>query len=95
MRPRSFYGKIKNNSTFEHRYGFEETNWRDEEYRGFSGSPVISLVCEPHIYGGISMRIIGIMLTATKSRGEFLSINIATNFISGFINRELSLSSSN
>jgi len=86
MRPRGFYGKIKNNSNFHHRYGFEESNWDEEEYRGFSGSPVISLIKDP-ILNLLDRRVIGVMLTATKSRGEFISINIATNLIASFINK--------
>lgn len=84
MKPRGYYGKIKNNSSFNHRYGFEETNWDEKEYRGFSGSPVISLVQSPFTNSPV-MRVIGLMLTATKSRGEFLSINIATNLIASYI----------
>lgn len=81
--PRGFYGKITDTSDFKGRYGFEKSNWKGEEYRGFSGSPVFSLITN-----GITppkVTVIGVMLTATKSRGEFLSINVVTNLISHYI----------
>jgi hypothetical protein len=87
-RPRGFYGKIRKTSKFENRYGFEESNWKDEEYRGFSGSPVLALL--PINFTSVQPIIIGVMLTATKTRGEFLSINVATNLIAAYINNKQS-----
>jgi len=86
LQPRGFYGKMVDNSNFRNRYGFEEVNWKDE-YNGFSGAPVFALI--PDLSQGARAMIIGIILTATKTRGEFLSINVATNLIAGYINSKL------
>lgn len=86
LQPRGFYGKMVDNSKFRHRYGFEEVNWKDE-YNGFSGAPVFALI--PDATKEVRSIVIGIILTATKTRGEFLSINIATNVISEYIKRKL------
>jgi hypothetical protein len=74
------------NSKFRNRYGFEEVNWKDE-YNGFSGAPVFALI--PDTTKEVRAMVIGIILTATKTRGEFLSINIATNLIAKYIESKL------
>ena len=87
---RGFYGKIRRTSVFINRYGFECSNWKEEEYRGFSGSPVIALP-SPINSMHVEPVIIGVMLTATKVRGEFLSINVVTNLIAAYILRAVGL----
>jgi len=82
---RGYYGKIKDNSSFRERYGFEEASWKDNAYNGFSGSPVLALIPNGKGYD-VDVVVIGILLTATSNRGEFLSINFATNLIANYIN---------
>jgi len=87
IQPRGYYGKIKNNSNFKYRYGFEEANWKDADYSGFSGSPILSL--NKSLPSGNVIAIpIGILLTATSHRGEFISINFATNLIANYLNNK-------
>jgi len=84
VQPRGYYGKIKNNSKFKYRYGFEKANWKDIDYSGFSGSPILSLN-KSFPSGDVIAIPIGILLTATPTRGEFLSINFATNLIAKYL----------
>jgi hemerythrin superfamily protein len=81
---RGYYGKIKDNSSFRERYGFEEASWEEEIYGGFSGSPILALIPNGKEYD-VDIHVIGILLTATSNRGEFLSINFATNLIANYI----------
>jgi len=82
---RGYYGKIKDNCSQRERYGFEEASWKEETYSGFSGSPILALIPNGENYG-VNVVIIGMLLTATSSQGEFLSINFATNLIANYIN---------
>lgn len=85
--PRGYYGKIKDNSKFKDRYGFENVNWKDKEYNGFSGSPILGLF--PTLSENMKVNIqpipLGVLVTATSSRGEFISINFATNLIANYL----------
>ncbi len=81
---RGYYGKIKDNCKQRERYGFEEASWKENVYYGFSGSPILALIPDKKEHD-IDVVTIGILLTATSSRGEFLSINFATNLIANYI----------
>lgn len=83
---RGFYGKIANNSKLKNRYGLENPSWKEKNFEGFSGSPIIALLSIPFT-SHVEVRVIGILLTATSSRGEFLSINVATNLIAEYIKK--------
>jgi len=85
LQPRGFYGKMVDTSSFRSRYSFENVNWKDE-YNGFSGAPIFALI--PDVYKGTRAMVIGVILTATKTKGDFLSINIATDLISEYIKKK-------
>lgn len=91
--PRGYYGKIRDNSNFRDRYGFENVNWKDKEYNGFSGSPILGLF--PTLLENMKVDIqlipLGVLVTATSSRGEFISINFATNLIANYLRQELKI----
>ena len=94
LEAKSYSGKIKNNSKSRLRYGFEEATWKKEIYNGFSGSPVFTIqpfqkIGESDIK--MSPIIIGVLLTATKYRGEFISINVVTDLIAKYIIKEKGL----
>lgn len=79
---RGFYGKMVNDSKQRNRYGFTNTNWKDG-YNGFSGAPIFALI--PDIQEINKAVVIGVVLTAGTTRGEFLSINVATNLIAEYL----------
>ena len=81
---RGYSGVIKDNSIFKNRYGFEEASWKEKKYNGFSGSPVLVLAKHEN-ESELKATLIGILLTATSHRGEFLSINFATDLIANYI----------
>ena len=94
IQPRGFYGKIANKTNDQYRYKFEQPSWKESEYKGFSGSPILEIL---PVYNSESNKInleaipIGILLSATKYRGEFISINLATNLIAKYLNDNKSL----
>lgn len=86
--PRGFYGKIKNNAKSRFYYGFEEVNWKGKDYNGFSGSPVLALLKE-YNSKSVSAIVIGVLLTFTEQRGEFVSINCVTDTIGEYIKMKM------
>lgn len=78
VQPRGFFAKINKKNNDKNVYYFENTNWQDR-YEGFSGSPILAL--NPTIAGKVQAIVLGIILTATKTKGTFLSINIITDTI--------------
>lgn len=78
VQPRGFYGKMSKKDNDKNVYYFENTNWQDK-YDGFSGSPILALY--PTLDGKAKPIVLGIILTATKTKGTFLSINIVTDTI--------------
>ena len=94
VQPRGFYGKISKKEKDKHRYKFEQPSWKEKEYGGFSGSPILGIL---PIYNPANNKIsmeaipIGILLSATQYRGEFISINLATNLISKYLSDNKSL----
>jgi hypothetical protein len=78
VQPRGFFAKISKKNNDKNVYYFENTNWQDK-YDGFSGSPILALC--PTFDGKFEPMVLGIILTATETKGTFLSINIVTNTI--------------
>ena len=78
VQPRGFYGKMSKKDNDKNVYYFENTNWQDK-YDGFSGSPILALC--PTLNGKTEPIVLGIILTATETKGTFLSINIVTDTI--------------
>lgn len=86
--PRGFYGIIRQDGLKPNQYLIDQVNWREGDYNGFSGSPVISL--HPVVPDGDVLKIpIGIIVTASSNKARFLSINVATNLIAAFLLREV------
>lgn len=84
VEPRLYFGIIRDNCKQKQRYGFEETTWKEKDYNGFSGSPVFTQTLNEQ-EKNIAATLIGIVLTATTRRGEFLSINFVTDVIAKYI----------
>ncbi len=84
VEPRAYFGKIRDNCSQKQRYGFEKATWKEKDYNGFSGSPVFTQTLNEH-EKNIAVTLIGIVLTATTYRGEFLSINFVTDLIENYI----------
>lgn len=84
VEPRAYFGIIRDNCRQKQRYGFEKATWKEREYNGFSGSPVFTQTLNED-EKNIAVTLIGIVLTATTYRGEFLSINFVTDLIANYI----------
>ena len=88
IQARGFYGKIAKKENDKYRYKFEEPSWKESEFNGFSGSPILEIL---PVYNPDTNELkvqsipIGILLSATKSKGEFISINVATNLIAQYL----------
>lgn len=87
IQPRGYFGKISKTSKSKNMYGFENPSWKENAYNGFSGSPILEIMPIKKQNGTLNIEAIpiGILLTATKTRGEFLSINVATDLIAQYI----------
>ena len=89
--PRGFYGTITDDSPFDNRYGIMNTNWTEGPYDGFSGSPVVSLFDFKGDGKRVDKCLIGLILTGSGQRAEFISINVVTDMILSFLREELPL----
>ncbi len=87
IQPRGFYGKIAIKENDINRYKFKQPSWKEGEYNGFSGSPILEIISfHNHNYEKVTETIpIGILLSATQHHGEFISINLATNLIAEYL----------
>ena len=89
IQPRGFYGKIAKKKNDQYRYKFEQPSWKEGEYNGFSGSPILEIL---PLYNPEDKKIsieaipIGVLLSATQYKGEFISINLVTNLIAKYLN---------
>ncbi len=93
VEPRAYFGIIRNTCKQRQRYGFEKSTWK-EKYNGFSGSPVFTKILNKH-EKNIAITLIGIVLTATTQRGEFLSINFITDLVANYIEEAKDCSNDN
>lgn len=80
---RGYYGRICNNSKSKNFYGIEDASW-EEAYEGFSGSPIIGLYPTKN-QSTVKVIVLGMLLTSSRFRGEFISINIITNTIEAYL----------
>jgi hypothetical protein len=87
IQARGFYGKISIKKNDINRYKFNQPSWKEGEYNGFSGSPILEIMPFYNSNYEIVMEAIpiGILLSATKHHCEFISINVATNLIAEYL----------
>lgn len=81
-------------------YTIEHTNWKDNfgKFDGFSGSPVIEFLPANPFHTPLPPKredvepvALGIIVMGSNNIVRFLSINIATNLIAGFIKEQLNI----
>jgi len=83
IQPRGFYGKLSSDGLFPNQYCLTEMSWKEQDYRGFSGSPVIELGM--NIKGDVQPLVIGVVLMATQHLVRFISINVICNTIAAYL----------
>lgn len=83
VRPRGMVGSVTSCSEDKRWFTVDSLNWKGGDIGGFSGSPILEFVPSPD--EGISTLPIGILLTGSKSVVRFLSINVATDLIAGYL----------
>lgn len=79
LQPRGFHANLAGEGHFKNWFKIENGSWADGELNGFSGSPILALC--PTTESEVLAMPIGIFLTTS----QFLSINVATNLIAGYI----------
>lgn len=92
IQPRGFHGTLAYDGELPNHYILTGVNWREGEYRGFSGSPVIALVPETSTPSSSSEVIkipVGIIVMASSNIARFLNINIVTNIISAYLANQI------
>ncbi len=88
VQPRGFYGKLSVDGLFPNQYCLTEVNWKEQDYRGFSGSPVVELAENVNIKGDVQPLVVGVVLMATQHMVRFISINVICNTIAAYLVRE-------
>lgn len=87
--PRGFYGTASKDYMFPDQYSLVGTNWKEGEYRGFSGAPVIFLARKLESPKDVVPIPVGVILMASKDIARFLDINIVTNLISSYLRSQI------
>ena len=87
IQPRGFYGKVAKKNNDEFLYYFNEPSWKEGEFNGFSGSPIIEIYPFQDIKDYVAVPI-GVLLSATQKKGIFVSINVVTNIIAHYLNEK-------
>ncbi len=85
IQPRGFYGKLSVDGLFPNQYCLTEVNWKEHDYRGFSGSPVIELAENISVKGEVHPLVVGVVLMATQHVVRFISINVVCNAIAAYL----------
>ncbi len=93
---RGFYGNVTGRSEDGLLYTMENLNWKDNDGKldGFSGSPVIEFLPERMIVDfppkpeDIEPVPVGIIVMGSNGIAKFLTINVVTNIIAGYINAQ-------
>lgn len=76
--PRGFHFKVEDDKKFKQQFKIYDGNWAGGGLGGFSGSPILEFSMKAD---GIVPVPVGILLTTSY----FISINVATNLIAGYI----------
>lgn len=79
LQPRGFHANLAGEGHFKNWLKIENGSWKDGSLNGFSGSPILALC--PTTESEVLAIPIGIFLTTS----QFLSINVATNLIAGYV----------
>ncbi|MDD0975496.1 hypothetical protein [Pseudomonas fontis] len=87
VQPRGFYGKLAVDGLFPNQYCLTDLNWKEHDYRGFSGSPVIELLQDIRDKNVVHPRVVGVVLMATQQMARFISINVVCNLIATYLVR--------
>lgn len=85
IQPRGFYGKLSFDGLFPNQYCLDDVNWKEQDYRGFSGSPVIELAENINAKGDIRPLVVGMVLMATEHLVRFISINVICNTVAAYL----------
>lgn len=85
IQPRGFHGKLSIDGLFPNQYCLTEVNWKECDYRGFSGSPVLELAENISVQGEVHPLIVGVVLMATQHMVRFISINVVCNTIADYL----------
>lgn len=85
IQPRGFYGKLSVDGLFPNQYCLTEVNWKEHDYRGFSGSPVVELAENISVKGDVHPLVVGVVLMATQHLVRFISINVVCNTIAAYL----------
>ncbi len=85
LQARGFYGKLSNDGLFPNHYCLTEVNWKEQDYRGFSGSPVVDLAENISVTGDVQPLVVGVVLMATQQMVRFVSINVISNTIAAYL----------
>jgi len=88
IQPRGFYGKLSIDGLFPNQYCLTEVSWKEHDYRGFSGSPVVELAENISFKGEVHPLVVGVVLMATQRLVRFISINVVCNAIASYLVRE-------
>lgn len=79
FQPRGFHANLAGEGHFRNSFKIENGSWKEGSLNGFSGSPILALC--PTLENEVLAIPIGIFITTS----QFLSINVATNLIAGYI----------
>ncbi|WP_205899449.1 hypothetical protein, partial [Pseudomonas viridiflava] len=85
IQPRGFYGELSVDGLFPNRYCLTEVNWKEHDYRGFSGSPVVDLGEYISVKTEVHPLIVGVVLMATQHVVRSISINVVCNTIAAYL----------
>lgn len=85
IQPRGFYGKLSSDGLFPDQYSLIGVSWKEGDYRGFSGSPVVELAENLENPGNMCCLLVGVVLMASQNTVRFLSINVVCNTIAAYL----------
>lgn len=80
--PRGFHGVLFDDGMFDNQFVLNEVNWKEGEYRGFSGSPILALIDSITEVTAIP---VGVVVMASLDKARFININVATNLIASYL----------
>jgi hypothetical protein len=89
LQPRGFVGVLDQDQISPNYYMLVGTNWKEGEYRGFSGSPVIGLFPVDKAAKEVLVVPIGVILMASRDIARFININVVTNLIASYFLKQI------
>jgi hypothetical protein len=87
--PRGFHATFEGDSNLKNRFKVNEISWKEGDLGGFSGAPILALV--PDLHNHVHAVPIGVLVTGSSQRAQFLSINVATDLIATYLRKKYRL----